>query len=101
MAAKENESPNIEKGLRECHHFIVYINLLIACITISAFPTSKNTLYIKRDLLYCRSEGLILAAIGKSHEVQLIKGIKLELKGGDKIDSRILVSIDILSPLFC
>ncbi|XP_028409927.1 F-actin-uncapping protein LRRC16A-like isoform X2 [Dendronephthya gigantea] len=48
MAAKENDSPNIEKGL-------------------------------------------ILAAIGKSHEVQLVKGIKLELRGGDKIDSRILV----------
>lgn len=60
----------------------------------------KNVAGSKDDISLFILEGLIQAAIGKNSEIQLVKGIKLELKGGDKIDSRILVSNGILCLCF-
>ena len=52
----------------------------------------ETQLFVKCDLLSFILKGPIQAAIGKNNEIQLVKTIKLETKGGDKIDSRILVS---------
>ena len=73
------------------HIFCLYYSL-IACINTCCVRTTKNVAESKGDLSLFIHEGLIQAAIGKNSEIQLVKGVKLELKGGDKIDSRILVS---------
>lgn len=91
MAGKENGSPNFDKGEKKCSIFFCLYYSLTACIN-TCVRTLKNVAESKFDLSLFILEGLIQAAIGKKREIQLVKGIKLELKGGDKIDSRILVS---------